>query len=189
VILCALEKDPAERFPSVCALREALLAAAPASDASARSSDQSALDTRFLATPQRVDFGAPTPVERELVAAPPPHFSLAQRFGVALPIGALALAALLLGAKLVRSTPAPTVAPAAVAMAIAPTPAPTPAPAPAKPVVVAIAPAPAPAPARHPRSVASTRERKLRSTPPAPAPKDASAAAKSGGNGWVIRRD
>ena len=159
VILRALEKDPADRFPSVHALREALQAAAPASDGAMRSPDPSALEARFLTTPQGVDLAVATPPERE-VAAPPQRISLARRFGVALPIGALALAALLLGAKLVRSPGAP----------------------PGAPTVAVAAPL-----AKAEPAVASTRARKLGSTPPAP--NGARKAAKSGGKGWVIRRD
>jgi serine/threonine-protein kinase len=181
VVLCALEKDPADRFPSVHALREALHAAAPARDASVRASDASALDTRFLATPQRVDVSIATPPTR---AAPAPgRVPLARRVGVALPLGALALGALLLGAKLVHQKPLG--ASVASAAPVAKTGAPAkPAAEKAKPAVQAPA-----APSRAPRRVASTRERKLRSTPPASAPTAAPEAANSGGNGWVIRRD
>jgi hypothetical protein len=101
--------------------------------------------------------------------------SLARRLGVALPIGALALAALLLGAKLVRETPAQ-----------------------AEPLIAASAPAKtkpaaaheAPVATRSSRRVASTRDRKLRSTPPSPAPAQSKApdTAKRG-DGWVIRRE
>jgi serine/threonine protein kinase len=177
VVLRALEKDPADRFPSVHALREALHAAAPAGDGGARSPDPSALDTRFLATPQRVEISVATPREREVVA--PRRVPLARRFGVALPIAALALAALLLGAKLVRETP--THANVAVAL---PLPLPKSVPVKAKPAAQIPLATP-----NAPRSVASTRERKLRSTPPVAAPDGARATAKSGGNGWVIRRD
>jgi serine/threonine-protein kinase len=179
VILRALEKDPGDRFPSVHALREALIAAAPAGDANANAPDQSALDTRFIATPQRVDFSPAMPEETG-VAAAAPSVSLARRFGVAVPLAALALAAIFLGAKLVRETPAhAAVAASAAADGSS---------ARAKPKPGAERAAPAPATARAARSVASTRERELRSTPPTPAPK-ASGTAKRGGNGWVIRRD
>jgi hypothetical protein len=93
---------------------------------------------------------------------------------VALPLGALTLAALLLGAKLVRETPT---RPALEASAPVSTKA-----------AARTTTREAPAVKRAPRRVASTREPKLRSTPSAPAPK-ASKPAKSGGHGWVIRRD
>jgi serine/threonine-protein kinase len=176
VVLRALEKDPGNRFPSVHALREALLAAAPAGDGSVRAPDPSALDTRFIATPQRVDVPVAIPEDTEVVAQSP--HSLARRLGVAVPLGALALAALLLGAKLVREMPARRASEvsAPVSSALVKT----------KPSAARSA---VPTP-RAARSVASTRERELRSTPPTSPPARAGAStAKSGGDGWVIRRD
>jgi serine/threonine-protein kinase len=167
VILRALEKDPSDRFPSVHALREALVGVLPAGELGVRP-DPSALDTRFIATPQRVDVFVPS-TPPTAPTATQIRQSLVRRWGVALPLGALTLTALLLGAKLVRETP------------------------PERPVVEASAPVktkpPATAAARATRAVASPRERELRSPPPAPPRSTASAAKKSGGNGWVIRRD
>jgi serine/threonine-protein kinase len=177
VILRALEKDPADRFPSVHALREALQAAAPATDVAVSAPDPSSVETRFIATPQRVDVSIAEPAEPEIR----PRVSLVQRLGVALPLGGLAVAALLLGAKLVRETPTPM--PAAMH-----TPAAVVEPAKARPAPARVTPAATAAP-RAPRAVASTRERELRSTPPPHAREPEREAAKSGGNGWVIHRD
>ncbi|MFI5317490.1 MAG: serine/threonine-protein kinase [Myxococcota bacterium] len=177
VVLRALEKDPADRFPSVHALREALQAAAPAGDGAVRAPDPSSLETRFIATPQRVDVSLAQPPEPEKR----PRVSLVQRLGVALPLGGLALAALLLGAKLVRETPTPM--PAAMHTPVAAAVPAKPKPSPAR---AATASAPAPRPAH---AVASTRERELRSTPPPHTREPEGETAKSGGNGWVIHRD
>ncbi len=167
VVLRALEKDPGDRYPSMQALREALQAAAPAAERGDPAPDPSAAETRFLATPLRVD-ASPAPAR---AAERTPRVSLRRRLGVALPLGGLALAALLRGAKLVRETPTP--ARAAIAAA-----------APTKPKASA-----AHAASAAPHAVAGPRERGLRSTPAPGARETTRGTAKSGGNGWVIRRD
>ncbi|HXZ84828.1 MAG TPA: serine/threonine-protein kinase [Myxococcota bacterium] len=179
VVLRALGKDPGERFPSAQALREALQAAAPsagdASDAGA-----SGAETVFCATPLRVELGPGEPRQTPpTVTRVRPQLRAWRRARVALPAAALALAALLLGAKLVRSTPAPRARPALAAAA----------PAHAPPAIHTTPEAP-----RAPHRVASAHPRELRSAaPPKPeraAPGDLpkAAAAVTGGNGWVIRR-
>ncbi len=180
VILRALEKEPADRFPSVYALREGLLEAAPVADLGAGATDPSALDTRFIAMPQRVDVSVVPEIDsRPTSDLPPQPLSLARRLGVALPIGALALAALLLGAKLVRETPTkPRIEASAPVSTKA-----------SKARVAPAATRETPPAKRAQRSVAGKSDRKLRSTPPTPAQASASAPAKSGGHGWVIRRD
>jgi eukaryotic-like serine/threonine-protein kinase len=173
VILRALEKDPADRFPSVYALRDALQAALPAPEGDARAPE---LDTRFLATPMRVEVAPPSPETGTATLTGPARRSWARRLGVALPLGALAATALLMGAKLVRTVPEPRVplAAAAAPVATAPTAVRTP--------VTHTA-------ARAPR-VAPAHKRELRSPPPAPAPHETAAdAPKTGGSGWVIRRE
>jgi eukaryotic-like serine/threonine-protein kinase len=178
VILRALQKDPAERFPSVYALRDALQGALPAAEGDARAPDPSALDTRFLATPMRVEV-APPPPESEAdtrTRTGPARRAWARRLGLALPVCALTAAGLLMGAKLVRTAPAPR-ARVPVAAATAP---------------VATAPTPPPTPvtqtAERAHRVAPPRKRELRS--PQPASRETAAeTSKTGGNGWVIRRD
>jgi serine/threonine-protein kinase len=170
VILRALEKDPGDRFPSVYALREALQSAAPAVEGGEHAQDQSAVETRFIATPLRVDVSVAPASESEI----PPRVSRRRRLGVVLPLGGLALAALLLGAKLVRETPTPA---RAAIEAVGPA---KPKPSPVRAASAA---------ARAPHAVATTPERELRSTPLPRTRETARAPAKSGGNGWVIRRD
>jgi serine/threonine-protein kinase len=174
VILRALQKDPADRFSSVYALRDALHAALPAAEGDARAPDPSALDTRFLATPMRVEVAPPSPETEADTRTGPPRRAWARRLGLALPVFALAAAALLMGAKLVRTAPAPR---APVTAAAAP---------------VATAPTPPRTPVTHtaeraPR-VALQRKRELRSPPPA-SRETAADTSKTGGKGWVIRRD
>jgi eukaryotic-like serine/threonine-protein kinase len=180
VVLRALEKEPKDRFPSVYALREALQAAAPTGDSDVRVPDPSALDTHFIATPQRVDVSLTPPREPDFLPESP---SFRKRLALAMPVGALALAALLLGAKIVRHAPVPPVAKVSAPVTAQAAPKPP-------PVPVAVTPAPAHAP-----RVASPRKRELRSSPSkAPRPSvsqsaSASEVSKTGGNGWVIRRD
>ncbi|HTO69508.1 MAG TPA: protein kinase [Myxococcota bacterium] len=176
VVLRALEKDPADRFQSAHALREALQGAAPSGE---RVHDPSRVDTVFCATPMRVEVQAsqtpptlPTPVRPRRVAL--------RRFGLALPAAGLALTALLFGAKLVRGTPAPVSH--------------------AAPVVASVPRTSPPLPARAPvaaphatRRAPLSRARDVRvSDPPKseapPADEMSSGSGPSGGNGWVIRR-
>jgi eukaryotic-like serine/threonine-protein kinase len=105
VVLRALEKDPADRFPSVHALREALQAAAPLREGEAGASDPSALDTHFMPTPSRVDV-SPPPTRAPTPAAP--RRSRLRHAAAGSSLAALALAALLLGAKAVRRRPSRT---------------------------------------------------------------------------------
>ena len=182
VILRALEKDPGERFPSVQAMREALQAVVPTPGAAPEASDADSLATRLVTTPLRVALPAVLP--ESLAVAARATRSLGARFGLALPLGALALCALLLGAKLVRQQPAAeelAVTAAAAARTAAPPP----------PEQLRIAlPKPSPAsvaaPKRAPRRLASPRKAELRSTP-ASAAAEARAEAEAGGDEWVIR--
>ncbi|HTO53669.1 MAG TPA: serine/threonine-protein kinase [Myxococcota bacterium] len=190
VILRALEKDPAHRFPSVQALREALQAAAPLGLAEAGAPDPNALDTHFLATPARVDVSVPP--------TRPPTPVLARRsrlraVGMGATLGGLGLCALLLGAKIVRHAPAaPRALPVgAHASAAQPTSAqPSPA-ASLAPVTQAATAAPAPVTAAKTRRtrMASTPKHELRSPPSTRPAQSAAQAPASGGNGWVIRRE
>ncbi|HTO08496.1 MAG TPA: serine/threonine-protein kinase [Myxococcota bacterium] len=180
VILRALQKEPAERFPSVYALRDALQTALPLGEGDARAPDPSALDTRFLATPMRVELAAPPPEPETRTG--PARGAWRRRLGLALPLGALAAAALLMGAKVVRSVPAPPApvarAPVAVAAAAAP---------------VATPPTPPPKPVTHTAArahrVAHASKPELRSSPPVSHEAVSETPKPTGGNGWVIRRE
>ena len=189
VILRALEKDPSARFPSVQALREALQAVSPAHGSVPAPVDADSIATRLITTPLRVAMPAILP--ESLAKAARATRSLGARVGLALPLGAAALAALLLGAKLVRQQPSAddlAVAAAGAATAAAAHAAASP---PPEMLRIALPDSPRRNPPRAAKSapgkLASARKRELRSEP-APAVPDAAAEAESGGNAWVIRK-
>ena len=104
VILRALEKDPAARFPSVQALREALQAVSPPQRRSAPSPSTRTRSRPASSRHRSVSRCRPC-FPQSLAKAARATRSLGARVGLALPLGAAALAALLLGAKLVRQQP------------------------------------------------------------------------------------
>jgi hypothetical protein len=114
--------------------------------------------------------------------------------GFALPLGAAALAALLLGAKLVVQQPSSEAlaAGAAVSAHAAANTAPAPETLhlalPEPPRAVAAPAAAKPTAKSAPRKMATARKRELRSAPPASAAPEQHGEAESGGNGWVIRK-
>ena len=189
VILRALEKDPADRFPSVHGLREALQSVSPSPANAPQAPDPDSLATRLVTTPLRVALPAVLP--ESLAKAARVTRTLGARVGYALPLSALALCAVLLGAKLVRQQPAAeelAVTAAQAARTAAPPPPETLHIALPKPAAPPAAPRASAAPKRPTHGMASARKPELRSRPaPAAAPRP-SAETVSGGDEWVIRK-
>jgi eukaryotic-like serine/threonine-protein kinase len=188
VILRALEKDPSARFNSVQALREALQAVVSSTASAAEPPDADSLATRLVTTPLRVALPSlPSVLPQSLAVAARATRSIGSRVGFALPLGVLALCALLLGAKLVQQQPAAEELAVTAAAATR-----TAAPPPPEQLRIALPePSPAPAPAASPkrpaRKLASPRKPELRSAQATAAPQ-ASAEAESGGGEWVVRK-
>ena len=107
VILRALEKDPAARFPSVHALREALQAVTPGRTARARRAASTRTRSRPASSRHRFVSRCPPSLPQSLARGGARHaHASARAWAWRCRSARLALAALLLGAKLVRQQPA-----------------------------------------------------------------------------------
>jgi serine/threonine-protein kinase len=114
-IMRSLAKEPADRFPNVEALREALQAATPQLDGAHFTPDLQAPATQLLATPESVEPESSAESLASRWNRLPTEVGRA-RWGVGVPLAGLALAALLAGgARFVSSSPARSASAAAAA--------------------------------------------------------------------------